>query len=240
MFDKQVLVVDDSIITRNLLVRILKNLGYTRVVDAKNGAEALERVTSPGEPIGLILLDWTMPVMNGVQVLGKLRAHPTARRIPVVMVSAESNPARICEAMQAGARSYVVKPFNPTELRVKIGEAFRLAEFSEPKATLAGSLTDIGVPALVQLVGAVTATGRVAIRAHGKVVAELGVEAGEIRRCTYGDLGGDEAFLALACVREGEFEFLAGEAPRDPNITSPTMGLLMEAMRRQDEVLRAA
>jgi two-component system chemotaxis response regulator CheY len=240
MLDKTVLVVDDSLITRNLLTRILKSIGFARVLDAKNGVEAWDRVTASGEPIGLILLDWTMPLMNGVQFLQKLRAHPSARRIPVVMVSAESSPQRVCEAMQAGARSYVMKPFHPNELKVKIVEAIRVAEIGEPRAALSGSLSEIGLPALVQLCAAVALTGRVTIRANGRPIAEVGMEAGEVRSCAYQDRAGDEAFLALAIERDGAFEFVAGDPPVERNVNGPTMALVMEAMRRQDELLRAA
>ena len=102
MFDKDVLVVDDSLITRQLLLRILRGLGFTRIQEAKNGADALERLSAPGSSIGLVLLDWTLPLMTGPEVLAELRTSATLARIPVIMVSAEAAPARIA-CLIAGA-----------------------------------------------------------------------------------------------------------------------------------------
>ena len=99
--EKRILVVDDSTITRQIIRRILKNLGYTKVVEAKNGVEALARVLDRAEPIDLILLDWNMPLLNGAQFLAKLKEQPAPiGRTPVIMVSAESSPSRVLEPTQ--------------------------------------------------------------------------------------------------------------------------------------------
>ncbi len=240
--DKSILIVDDSIITRQIVRRILKNLGYTDVIEASNGAEAYERVTGPGAEIGLILLDWNMPHMTGIELLGLLREHPKASRIPVVMISAESAPERVLEAVRAGAKSYVIKPFHPKELKVKINEALRLADLDRRRSALSGSLSDVGVPALVQLATTSGLSGSIVVcGADREVVGVLGVGGGEVRHCRYAGATGDEAFLKLALRREGTFEFRPGDdAPGDRNIHSPPTLLIMEALRRQDEALRAS
>jgi two-component system chemotaxis response regulator CheY len=240
MFDKTVLVVDDSIITRQLMRRILVGLGYQKIVEMKNGAEALARATTPSaDPVGLIMLDWTMPQLTGIEVLERLRADPVGRRIPVVMVSAESSRQKVAAAIQAGARGYIVKPFNPREIRVKVDEALKVAAIDEP-ATLAGSLAELGLPALIQLGSATGLTGRLRIVEGGEAAAEIVLDAGEVKHCRYRGLEGDAAFLELAPLRRGTFVFAAGCWPEPRNVTAPTMNLLMEAMRRQDEALRAA
>lgn len=241
MPDKAILVVDDSIITRQIVRRILKNLGYGNIIEATNGAEALERILAPGSDIGLILLDWNMPQVTGLQLLGQLRDNLSTARIPVVMISAESAPERVLEAVRAGAKSYVIKPFHPRELKVKINEALRLAELDEQRATaLSGNLSDIGIPAIVQLATTTGLTGRIVISAEKRVVGMLGVGGGEVHHCTYQDETGDEAFLRLALLRDGSFEFRPGDPPLERNIEGSPMTLIMEALRRQDEALRAS
>lgn len=235
---KQILIVDDSTITRQIERRILRDLGFENVIEAANGKEALERVRGASEPIGLILLDWNMPLLNGREVLGELQADPAARRIPVTMVSAESSPERIIEAIRAGAKNYVIKPFHPRELKAKITEAMRLAEIEEPRATLSGNLSEVGLPALVQLATMTGLSGKLVIRGEGQE-GEIGFASGEARTCAFGDARGTEAFMQLALLRQGTFDFRAGPPPAEANLVQSTITLLMEAMRRQDEALRA-
>jgi two-component system chemotaxis response regulator CheY len=110
------LVVDDSRVVRKMARRMLENCGFT-VAEAGDGAQALDacRATMPG----FVLLDWNMPVMNGIEFLRALRAE-FAPGPPVVLCTTESEIERIMEALDAGATEYVMKPFDEPILRGKL------------------------------------------------------------------------------------------------------------------------
>jgi len=104
------LVVYDSKAVRLILARTLAELGY-EVRQAANGREALELIGQEGGSIGLVLLDWHMPEMDGLELLRRLRAEPTLSALVVVMVTTETDMEHVAEALAAGANEYVMKPF---------------------------------------------------------------------------------------------------------------------------------
>ena len=113
------LVVDDSMAARMLLTKILNNLGY-EVREAANGREALEVIAAEKDTVSLILLDWNMPGINGLDLLKRLRDDPELSSVVVVMVSAESEIDQIAAALEAGANEYVMKPFTKDILVEKL------------------------------------------------------------------------------------------------------------------------
>lgn len=112
------LVVDDNEINRDMLSRRLERQGYTVAV-AENGRQALEMVKA--QPFDLVLLDIMMPEMNGYQVLQHLKADPTLRHIPVIMISALDEMDSVVRCIEIGAEDYLPKPFNPVLLKARIG-----------------------------------------------------------------------------------------------------------------------
>jgi sigma-B regulation protein RsbU (phosphoserine phosphatase) len=112
------LVVDDSETSRHLLTRRLERQGYT-VTTAVNGRQALELVRA--QPFDLLLLDIMMPELNGYQVLETLKADPTLKHLPVIMISALDEIDSVVRCVEMGADDYLPKPFNPTLLRARIG-----------------------------------------------------------------------------------------------------------------------
>ncbi len=104
------LVVDDSKTVRTILSRTLKELGF-EVREAANGREALDLIEAEKTAMELILLDWDMPEMNGLDTLKQLRNTPEFSSLIVVMVTAETEMDHIAEALEAGANEYVMKPF---------------------------------------------------------------------------------------------------------------------------------
>ena len=115
----KVLVVDDSSTMRRILVNCLAKMKITDVVQAGDGSEALPMVTAQG-PFDLILTDWNMPQMNGLELLKAIKADPKNAALPVVVVTTEAEKERIVEAVKCGAANYIVKPFTPEILFEKI------------------------------------------------------------------------------------------------------------------------
>ena len=106
----QAMVVDDSRAVRMLLSRILRDLGF-EVAEAASGVEALERLKQLSGSVNLILTDWNMPEMNGLELLKKIRDQHEFDKVPVVMVTTETEMEQMVTALEAGANEYVMKPF---------------------------------------------------------------------------------------------------------------------------------
>ena len=119
----KLIVADDSRLVRGIVEKIVASMGFDAVL-AANGKEALELLETGG--IGLVLLDWNMPIMNGIDVIKKMRSDDRFRQIPVLMVSTESEDERIQQALEAGAQGYLPKPFTPEQLTEAIGRVLAM------------------------------------------------------------------------------------------------------------------
>ncbi|MGH9372046.1 MAG: response regulator [Vicinamibacterales bacterium] len=112
------LIVDDSTTMRRIIINTLNRLGYADVVEAGNGREGLERLGDG--PVDVILTDWNMPEMGGIDFVRHVRATPAIRNVPVLMVTTNAAKDDIVQALKAGVNSYVVKPFTPDTMKEKI------------------------------------------------------------------------------------------------------------------------
>jgi two-component system chemotaxis response regulator CheY len=117
-----VLVVDDMSTMRRILKNVLKQIGFSNLVEAENGQDALNKL-KVGD-IGLIVSDWNMPVMQGIELLRTVRADAELKHLPFLMVTAEAQKENIIEAVQAGVSNYVVKPFTAEALQGKLEKIF--------------------------------------------------------------------------------------------------------------------
>ena len=97
----------------------MKTIGMDDLVEAADGNEALQRCD---ESIGLVITDWNMPVMNGLDFVRKLRGEPKTAQLPVLMVTTRGAADDILQAKEAGVTSYILKPFTPQVLKDKIDE----------------------------------------------------------------------------------------------------------------------
>jgi two-component system, chemotaxis family, chemotaxis protein CheY len=113
------LVVDDSRAVRMILTRTLKELGY-EVREASNGLEALEVIEAEKSAVTLVLADWNMPEMNGLDLLKRLRQSPEFSSLVVIMVTTETELDQMATALDAGANEYVMKPFTKDILVEKL------------------------------------------------------------------------------------------------------------------------
>lgn len=121
-FTMKVLVVDDMSTMRRIVRNVLKQIGYTSVEEAPDGQEALKKLKGGG--FGLVVTDWNMPVMTGLELLKAIRADAELKILPVLMVTAEAQKENIIEAIQAGVSNYVVKPFTAEALLEKLTKVF--------------------------------------------------------------------------------------------------------------------
>ena len=119
----RILVVDDSLVMRRIVRNHLRAIGFESVIEAGGGREALRILE--GEKIDLVLSDWCMHGMHGIEVLRATREREATRDIPFIMVTAEAQPHLILEAMQARVSDYVIKPFTRDDLRESIEKVFR-------------------------------------------------------------------------------------------------------------------
>lgn len=116
------LVVDDFSTMRRIIRNLLKELEFTNVDEAEDGVVALNKLR--GAQFDFVVSDWNMPNMTGIELLRAIRADPTLKHLPVLMVTAEAKKENIIEAAQAGASGYVVKPFTAAVLEEKLNKIF--------------------------------------------------------------------------------------------------------------------
>lgn len=114
------LIVDDSRAMRMMIGRIVRSMGY-QTIEAGDGVEALE-VLAASETPRLILVDWNMPNMNGLELVQKIRCEPRYRDTTVVMVTTETEMDNMTRAIEAGADEYIMKPFTSESLAEKLEE----------------------------------------------------------------------------------------------------------------------
>ena len=117
------LVVDDYASMRSVVIEVLKRAGFTEIYQASNGQLALAKALEHPK-IGLIVSDWYMPTMDGLDLLRALKANPQTAHIPVLMITAEGQRENVLDAMQSGAAGYIVKPFAPSELQKRLESMF--------------------------------------------------------------------------------------------------------------------
>jgi two-component system, chemotaxis family, chemotaxis protein CheY len=113
------LVVDDSSAMRKILGMILKPRGF-EVLQAKDGIEALSLLNGSGG-LQLILIDWNMPGMNGLELLRQIRQRPAYAGTQILMVTTETGLGQMSAALEAGANEYIMKPFTPDVVWDKLG-----------------------------------------------------------------------------------------------------------------------
>jgi two-component system, chemotaxis family, chemotaxis protein CheY len=110
------LVVDDSLTIRRIVIKALALAGITDATEAADGVEAVKAATE--QEFDVILLDWNMPKMSGIDALRTLRQ--AGRKAAVIMVTTEAEKSRVIEAIKTGANDYLIKPFSPDQLAAKV------------------------------------------------------------------------------------------------------------------------
>lgn len=118
----RVLVVDDFSTMRRIVKNILRQIGFTNIVEADDGTTAWEVLNK--DNIEFVISDWNMPQMTGIELLRKVRSSEEFADMPFLMVTAEAQQENIIEAVQAKVSNYVVKPFTAEIMKQKIDKIF--------------------------------------------------------------------------------------------------------------------
>jgi two-component system, chemotaxis family, chemotaxis protein CheY len=120
------LIVDDSVTMRRIVVNSLRNIGYDNFVEASEGKEAIEKLTSDNN-INFVITDWNMPGVSGLELVKTLRSNSKYSALPILMVTTRGVKEDIIEALQAKVSNYIVKPFTPNVLKEKIEQILATA-----------------------------------------------------------------------------------------------------------------
>ncbi len=112
------LIIDDSRSMRSILGRILRELGY-EIIEAENGREALDCLKNE-QKLDLALVDWNMPIMDGLEFIRAVRDNDEWRGLLMMMVTTEADPAQVVRALSAGADEYLMKPFSKESIQDKL------------------------------------------------------------------------------------------------------------------------
>ena len=116
--DMEILVVDDYATMRRIMKNLLVQLGFKNISEAVDGGDALSKLRV--KTAGLVISDWNMEPMTGLQLLKEVRSDSKLKDLPFIMVTAESKTDNVIAAKQAGVSNYIVKPFNAETLKTKM------------------------------------------------------------------------------------------------------------------------
>ncbi len=122
MFDPatRVLIIDDMMTMRKIVAKVCRELGFTDIQEAADGALGWQAISTAQPPIGLVISDWNMPNCTGLELLKRVRGDQRFQKLPFVLVTAETEQAQIVQALAAKVDSYIVKPFNAETLKMNL------------------------------------------------------------------------------------------------------------------------
>lgn len=118
-----ILIVDDYKTMLRIIRNLLRQIGFEAVTEATTGSEAFDKLRefdATGTPFGMVISDWNMEPMSGLELLEKTRADADLKKTPFIMITAESRSETVIAAKRAGVSEYIVKPFNAITLKNKI------------------------------------------------------------------------------------------------------------------------
>jgi two-component system, chemotaxis family, chemotaxis protein CheY len=125
--DTKILIIDDMITMRKLIRKQLYDLGFTITQEAADGVlgwAEIEKAMASNAPFTLIVSDWNMPNMSGLDLLRKVRAQENLKKLPFILITAETEMPQVMEAIKSGVTTYVTKPFSPATFKEKLTMAW--------------------------------------------------------------------------------------------------------------------
>lgn len=121
--DIKILVVDDMVSMQSLIAEVLRRMGFVKIAMAKDGADGLKKAKQLN--FDLIISDWDMPTMDGLELLKAIRAESSISQTPFLMLTANANKDKVMQAVRAKVNDYIAKPFQPVSLSEKINRLLR-------------------------------------------------------------------------------------------------------------------
>ncbi|PIK16096.1 response regulator [Halobacteriovorax sp. JY17] len=125
--DMKILVIDDMATMRKIIKNMLKQIGFTNITEADDGATAwpmIQEALNSTAPYEFIVSDWNMPQMSGLDLLKKVRETEELKKLPFLMITAEAEQGNVVIAVKAGVSNFIVKPFSAAVLKEKIEKIF--------------------------------------------------------------------------------------------------------------------
>lgn len=138
MFDtkKKILIVDDMMTIRKIVRKTLKEIEFSNFEEAANGTEAW-RLLHEIQGVEIVISDWNMPQMTGMELLKLIRQHDDLKHLPFIFLTAESDIAQVKQALESGADNYILKPFTPKDLKDKLEQTYEKVKARLPKTSAA-------------------------------------------------------------------------------------------------------
>ena len=112
----KILVVDDSVTMRKIISKNLSSAGYGNIVEASDGSDAINKMSG----IDLVILDWNMPIMDGITFVREVKNSPAYDEVPIIMCTTEGAQKEVIQALKLGVSDYIVKPFKPELIIEKV------------------------------------------------------------------------------------------------------------------------
>ena len=134
----KILIVDDMNMFRQMVRQALTALHFTNIVEANDGTTGLTALTEAiqaKKPFDIIISDWNMPKMKGIDLLQKVRAADWGKRIPFIMLTAEAEKEKVIEALQKGVDNYIIKPFTVDQMKQKLEQTYEKTHKPKAKAS---------------------------------------------------------------------------------------------------------
>ncbi len=127
MFDlkTRVLIVDDMMTMRKIVAKACREIGFTDLTEAADGQKGWEAMLAADLDFGLVISDWNMPNCTGIDLLKRVRTDSRYKKIPFVLLTAESEGHQVAEAVKAGVDNYIIKPFTPEILAKKLDDTHK-------------------------------------------------------------------------------------------------------------------
>lgn len=211
-----VLVVEDSMTMRRVVVDSVRSITDADVIEADSGEEALEIMRATPD-IRVVLLDWYLPGMSGLEVIEAAQAEPEIARIPIVMITSEREKQNVIVALRTGAENYIVKPFTQAIFRRKVGPLLEAPEKEQPEhpaGSLVGNLSQTSPLEVVQLISMTQKTGVLTFESPAGEY-RLYFQEGQIDHAEGEGREGEDAIEAASKVDGGTFAFRT-ELPEHP------------------------
>jgi CheY-like chemotaxis protein len=237
----KVLLVDDNPLVRDILRQAIAAFCNTQL--SHDGADALAKVID--DPPDLVISDYSMPSMNGRQLLEKIRGRGPSANIPLILVASKSDINENLRNLQDQVEDFIEKPYFVKEAAARIKRVVdkisleKMAREAPGNAVVRGNLSQMNVMDLFQSLELAHKTCALALRNQSDR-CELFFADGQINDATYGKLKGDEAVYKVLAWTEGQFEIDFSRNSAEQSTTRSTQGLLMEGLRLIDEANRDA